>query len=149
MHLLKRRTGHIASPLNRIIKDGVANTADGRETNRFLERSGVKDSLKCSVDSGIVAEIGEGDFEKLCFSKDIAVGTLSFPLSDELPISEDELPQKVTSLISLKPFVLFVAWKVCKKGETVKGEYKPFVHPISKGLIFRSKSLSKVQQSTM
>ena len=90
-----------------------------RQTNpvRFPNREAVSQFLEQVVQKGIISESGEGAFKEVFLPEDETSGMLAaLPLSAQLPIALNDIPDGVMKKASSLPYIIAVKWKHCPPG---------------------------------
>lgn len=115
LRTLLRREG--ASSVIGVRKSTVGNLLRQSNPARFPHRDAVKRFLAEVIDRKVVWETGEGAFKELGLPTDETTGM--FPailLSNQLPLSIDDIPDKVKNVALKRPYIIFVKWNFCPSG---------------------------------
>lgn len=144
----------ISSPFNAVehcvLKSNTGSTLRVNYPSRFPNRDSVQLFLAKAIEAGIVIERGEGATKTLSFriSEIGSINSASKPivkLADMLPITIEDVPQRVKDMTSHLPLILFVHWARCPKNNQFPSH--TFVHSFREWAIVMFRTLADGQRA--
>ena len=128
-----------------VLKSFVGNSL--RQTNpaRFRNRESVREFLANAIEKGVIIETGEGAYKTLSLATSDESSS-PMPVSDQAPMSFQDMPAKFFEVASSRPFLLFVPWSHYPKG--IPAPDKAFFQASKKYAILLFRKLNEVSRAT-